>query len=59
VTEILSNPAHVHLVLNHVPTTAFSVGLVLYVIALLAGSDAMKKAGLAIFFMVAVVAIAT
>ena len=57
--ELLSNTSHIHLLLNHVPTTAFFVGLVLYVIAMLSGSDAMKKAGLGIFFMVAVVTIAT
>ena len=53
--ELLSNTAHIHLLLNHVPTTAFFVGLVLYVIALVNGNDTMKKAGLGIFFMVAVV----
>ena len=57
--ELLTNTAHIHLLLNHVPTTAFFVGLVLYVIALVNGNDTMKKAGLGIFFMVAVITIAT
>ena len=57
--EILSNTSHVHLLLNHVPTTAFVVALVLYIVALFNGSEALKKAGLAMFFLIAAVAIAT
>ena len=57
--ELLSNTSHIHLLLNHVPTTAFFVGLVIYIVALANGSDALKKAGLGIFFMVAVITIAT
>lgn len=57
--ELLSNTAHVHLLLNHVPTTAFSVGLALFVIALATGNDSMKKASLGIFFLVATVTLAT
>ena len=34
VYQILSNTSHVHLLLNHVPTTAFTVALVLFVAAL-------------------------
>jgi uncharacterized membrane protein len=59
VIDILSNTSHVHLLLNHVPTTAFVVALVLYVVSLFNGSEAFKKAGLAMFFLIAAVAIAT
>ncbi|HUK36372.1 MAG TPA: hypothetical protein VLV86_20790 [Vicinamibacterales bacterium] len=57
--EILSNTSHVHLLLNHVPTTAFVVALVLFVVSLFNGSEALKKAGLAMFFLIAAVTIAT
>ncbi len=57
--EILSNTAHIHLLLNHVPTTAFVAGLALFVAALVVNSDVLKKTGLAIFFVVAAVTIAT
>jgi hypothetical protein len=59
VFEILSNASHVHLLLNHVPTTAFVVALVLYIVSLFNGSEALKKAGLAMFFLIAAVTIAT
>ena len=57
--ELLSNTSHVHLLLNHVPTTAFVVALVLYIVSLFNGSEALKKAGLAMFFLIAAVTIAT
>jgi hypothetical protein len=59
VIEILGNTSHVHLLLNHVPTTAFVVALVLFVVSLFNGSEALKKAGLAMFFLIAAVTIAT
>src|SRR5579862_72020 len=58
-TELLSNSAHVHVLLNHVPTVGFGLGLALYLFALLRRNDGLKKVGLAIFFIVANVAIAT
>jgi len=57
--EILSNTSHVHLLLNHVPTTAFVVALALYIVSLFNGNEALKKAGLAMFFLIAAVSIAT
>ena len=57
--DVLSNTSHVHLLLNHVPTTAFVVALVLYVVSLFNGSEVLKKTGLAMFFLIAAVAIAT
>ena len=57
--EILSNTAHIHLLLNHVPTTAFFAALVLFIFGLLQGSDTLKKTGLAMFVVVAAITIAT
>jgi hypothetical protein len=59
VVEILSNSAHLHILLNHVPTIGFGLGLALFVVAFLAGSDILKRAGLVILFVVANVTIAT
>jgi uncharacterized membrane protein len=53
------NLAHLHLLLNHLPTIGFGVGLALYVVAFFAKNDPLKKAGLVIFFLVAVMAIPT
>jgi uncharacterized membrane protein len=58
-TELLSNPAHLHLLLNHVPTVGFGLGLALFFVALVAKNEELTRAGLVIFFVVAVVAIAT
>ncbi len=57
--EILSNTSHVHLLLNHVPTTAFLVALVLFVVSLFNGSEPLRKTALAMFFLIAAVTIAT
>jgi uncharacterized membrane protein len=57
--DILSNTSHVHLLLNHVPTTAFTVALALFVAGLAMRSDILKKASLALFLVIAAVAIAT
>jgi uncharacterized membrane protein len=53
------NLAHVHLVLNHMPTIGFGIGVLIYVAAYLAGNESLKKAGLILFFLVAVLAIPT
>ncbi len=57
--DIARNTSHVHLLLNHVPTTAFFAGLVLFVASFFTGNDTLKKASLAIFFVVAALTIAT
>jgi hypothetical protein len=57
--ESLSNPAHVHLLLNHVPTVGFGLALALFFVAHARRNDDLKRTGLVIFFVVAVVAIAT
>jgi hypothetical protein len=56
--QMLSNPAHVHMWLNHVPTVGFGVALALFVVARLKRHDDLTRAGLVMFFVVAVVAIA-
>ena len=56
--ELLSNPAHVHLLLNHVPTVGFGLALALFFVAHARRNDDLKRTGLVIFFAVAVVAIA-
>jgi hypothetical protein len=58
-TELLSNSAHLHLLLNHVPTVGFGVGLILFLVALLARNRDLEKASLCIVFVVATIAIAT
>ena len=45
---------HIHLLLNHVPTIGFGMGLFLFVWALLANSPEMKRAGLVLFVGVAI-----
>jgi hypothetical protein len=59
VFEVLENSAHVHLLLNHVPTIGFAIGLLLFLAGLVAKSDVLKRTSLVMFFVVAVVAIAT
>ncbi len=53
----MANPAHLHLMLNHVPVlgTAFGLGLVGW--ALLRKSEELKKISLGVFVIVAVLAI--
>jgi uncharacterized membrane protein len=53
------NLAHAHLLLNHLPTIGFGIGLALYIAAYFGKSDVLKKAGMVIFFLVAVMAIPT
>jgi uncharacterized membrane protein len=57
--ELLSNSAHVHLLLNHVPTVGFGLGLALFLVGQLRKNDDLKRTSLVIFFVVAVVSIAT
>jgi hypothetical protein len=59
VVELLSNSSHLHVLLNHVPTIGFGLGLALFVVALARKNDGLKRTSLALFFVVATVAIAT
>jgi hypothetical protein len=56
--QALSNPAHVHMWLNHVPTVGFAAALALFVASRFRRHDDLTRAALAMFFLVAVVAIA-
>ena len=54
------NLAHVHLLLNHVPTVGFGVGLGLLVLSLVGKShDDLKRASLVVLFVVAILTIPT
>ena len=51
------DPTHLHLLLNHVPTVGFGVGLFLFIVALIAKSNDLKQASLVIFVGVAILSI--
>ena len=53
------NLAHIHLLLNHFPTIGTMVGLGLFVIALISKSMDLKRASLAVFVMIALIAMPT
>ena len=53
------NLAHLHLLLNHLPTIGFGIALFVYLIALAGRSDSLKRISLIVFFLVAVMAIPT
>jgi len=55
---VLSNPAHVHLWLNHLPTVGFGIALAIFVLGRSRRHDELTRAGLVLFFAVAVTAIA-
>jgi uncharacterized membrane protein len=51
------NLAHVHLLLNHFPTVGMIVGLGLFLVAIAARSDELKRTSLGIFFCIALLSI--
>jgi len=51
------NPAHLHLLLNHSPIIGTIVALGLFVMALMRDQDELKQASLALFVMIALVAV--
>src|SRR5678815_856157 len=53
------NPAHIHLLLNHIPTIGFAIGLALFVVALLLRKSDLQRVGLVIFFLTAALTVAT
>ena len=53
------NLAHVHLLLNHLPTIGFAIALCVYLGAIFVKSDSLRKIGLVLFFLVALMAIPT
>jgi hypothetical protein len=57
--DTLSNPTHVHLLLNHVPTVGFGVALALALVGQMRRNDDLKRTSLVLFFLVAAVSIGT
>jgi hypothetical protein len=53
----LAELAHAHLLLNHFPTVAFSLGVGLYLVAIFRRSEEMIKAGLIIFLVIALLSL--
>ena len=53
------NLTHVHLLLNHVPTVGFVIGLMLFVSSLIARNAELKRASLVVFVGIALVTIPT
>lgn len=53
------NPGSIHLLLNHIPTIGFGIGLAFFVVALVLGQPSLRRACLVIFFLTAAVTIAT
>lgn len=53
------NLTHLHLLLNHVPTVGFAIGLLLYVWAIIGKNGELKRASLIVFAGVALLAIPT
>jgi uncharacterized membrane protein len=53
------NPAHVHLLLNHLPTVGFCIGLVLYHVAIFRKNEELQEACLVLFFLTAALTIGT
>jgi uncharacterized membrane protein len=51
--------SHVHIILNHFPTAGLVMALVFFVTGLMRNSDALKRAGLAIFSACAILAVPT
>jgi hypothetical protein len=53
------NPEYIHLLLNHVPTIGFGIGLAMFVTALLLRQADLRRVCLMVFFLVAALTIAT
>src|SRR5215510_5369415 len=53
------NLAHIHLLLNHFPTVGFGIGLALFLVALVAKNEELKRTSLVVFFLIAALAIPT
>jgi hypothetical protein len=53
------DPTHLHLLLNHVPTVGFGIGIALYILALITRSNDLKQGSLVIFVVIALITIPT
>lgn len=55
----MMNPAHIHLLLNHSPIIGTIIALIMFVASLVGKRDELKQASLALFALIALVAIPT
>ncbi len=53
------NLAHIHLLLNHFPTVGMVIGVSLFIVALIARSDDLKRASMGVFLFIALIALPT
>src|SRR5262249_27570515 len=53
------NLAHVHLLLNHFPTVGMVIGVSLFLVALIARSDDLKRASMGVFLLIALIGMPT
>lgn len=53
------NLAHIHLLLNHFPTVGMVIGVSLFIVALIARSDDLKRASMGVFLLIALIAMPT
>src|SRR5204862_7881396 len=53
------NPGHIHLLLTHVPTIGFGIGLALYVMALLLNQEHLRRVCFVILLLTAALSIPT
>jgi uncharacterized membrane protein len=51
--------SHAHIILNHVPTAGIVFAIALFIAALVAGNDLLKRAGLALFVICAIAGVPT
>src|SRR6185436_10272351 len=53
------DPTHLHLLLTHVPTVGFGIGIALFILALITRSNDLKQGSLVIFVVIALITIPT
>jgi hypothetical protein len=53
------NFAHVHLLLNHLPTIGFGIGFCLYLVAYFGKNEPLKKTSITLLFLIALIALPT
>ena len=53
------NPAQIHLLLNHLPTIGFGIGLAVFVVALVSKQAELQRIGFALLFLMAALTIVT
>jgi len=53
------DPTHLHLLLNHVPTVGFGIGVALFIVSLVAKSNDLKQASLVVLVGIALLSIPT